>query len=59
MNTDKEMAELFLNLYNGCIKFQREKERTNPRSKPIDCDKYYEQFEKFSIKYIDSKKDKN
>lgn len=61
MNTDKEMAELFLNLYNGCLKFKKEKEKTiSIMEKPVECDKYYKQFEKYSIKYLDLKEpDKN
>ena len=52
-NPDKDMAELYYNLYNGCLKYKNEK-----KNKEVDCQKYYEQFEKFAIKYVDSKEDK-
>ncbi len=60
MNTDKEMSELFLNLYMGCMKFKKEKEKTISMGKPVECDEYYKQFEKYSIRYFETKEqDKN
>jgi len=58
-STDKELSDLYLNLYNGCIKFKKQKENENKSTKgqQIKCDKYYELFEFYSIKYIKSKED--
>ena len=37
-NNDKEMAELYLKLFDGCIKFKQEK------NKDINCNLYYNSF---------------
>lgn len=50
---DKDMASLYYNLYMGCLKYKNEK-----KNKEVNCDKYYEEFEKFAIKYVDSKESK-
>jgi len=50
---DKDMASLYYNLYMGCLKYKNEK-----KNKEVNCDKYYEEFEKFAIKYVDSKEHK-
>lgn len=54
-NNDKEMGELFYNMYIGCLKYKIEKEN----SKKIDCNEYYDQFTFFSEKYINSKEQNN
>lgn len=56
LNNDKELAEIYKNLYNGCVKFKEQK-KINKSSKEINCDKYYQLFETYSIKYIHSKED--
>jgi hypothetical protein len=48
-NSDKEMATLCFKLYTDCIKYKKEKEKY----KDIDCDKFYNNFEHFSIKSQD------
>jgi len=50
-NLDKNMAELYFNLYIGCVKYEK-------KNKEINCQKFYEEFEKFAIKYVDSKQPK-
>lgn len=61
INSDKELSDLYLNLYNGCVKFktQKENEKNSTKGKQINCDKYYELFETHSMKYIKSKEDDN
>ena len=49
-NKDKEMAELYYNMYLGCLKYQEQK-----TTKKINCYQYFENFKNFSEKYIDSK----
>lgn len=49
-NNDKEMAELYLKLFEGCIKFKQEK------NKDINCDLYYTNFEAYANKYINKDK---
>lgn len=49
-NKNKEMAEAYLNLYMDCIKYKTDKKKEN-----INCVEYYDLFQKFSIKYMDSK----
>jgi len=44
---DKEMSEIYLNLYSSCIKFQNQK-----KYKKIDCNKYLENFIFHSTKYM-------
>lgn len=56
-NIDKEMGELFYNMYIGCLKYKIEKELKN--SKKIDCNEYYDQFNFFAEKYINSKGQNN
>lgn len=53
-NNDKEMAELFYNMYTGCLKFKQQKEEQNSEKK-INCDEYYNKFKFFSEKYVNSK----
>jgi hypothetical protein len=43
LNPDKEMAELYYNLYIGCLKYKNEK-----KTKDINCMQYYEEFEKYN-----------
>lgn len=50
-NNDKEMAELFYNIYTGCLKFKQQKEEQNSEKK-INCDEYYDKFKFFSEKYV-------
>ena len=57
-NSDKEMAELFYNMYMGCLNFILQKEQKNS-DKKINCDEYYDKFKFFAEKYIDSKEQKN
>ena len=45
-NPHKEMAELYYNLYVGCIKYKTEK-----KTKQINCDQYYTEFKNFTNKY--------
>ena len=52
-NDYKEIAKLYYNLYIGCLKYKNEK--TN---KKVNCQSYYEKFEKLAIKYVDSKETK-
>lgn len=58
LNNDKELAQIYNNLYSGCLKFKEQK-KVNKSSKEINCDKYYELFESYSIKYINSKEDQS
>ena len=51
---DKEMAELFYNMYTGCVKFKKQKEAQNSEKK-INCDEYYDKFKFFTEKYIEKK----
>ena len=53
-----ELAELFLNMYMGCMKFQTQIEDKNKKER-IDCSEYYKKFEFYSGKYIDGKESKN
>ena len=53
-NPHKEMAELYYNLYVGCIKYKTEK-----KTKQINCDQYYTEFKNFTNKYFESKESKN
>ena len=50
-NSDKEMAELFYNMYTGCLKFKQQKKEQNSEKK-ISCDEYYDKFKFFSEKYV-------
>jgi hypothetical protein len=53
-NPDKEMSVLYYNLYVGCLKYKNEK-----KTKEINCQQYYAEFEKFTNKYMyDSKEAK-
>jgi len=54
---DKEMAELFYNMYTGCVKFKHQKEKQNSEKK-INCDEYYNKFKFFTEKYIETKQQK-
>jgi hypothetical protein len=49
--TDKEMAELYFNLYTGCIKYKKQKEN----KKVIDCSKYFKSFVEHSDKCLENK----
>ena len=42
-NPDKEISELYYHLYVDCIKYKSEK-----KTKEINCQQYYEEFEKFA-----------
>ena len=42
-NSDREMAELFYNLYMGCLNFKYQKEK-KISNKKINCDEYYDKF---------------
>jgi hypothetical protein len=55
---DKEMAELFYNMYTGCVKFKHQKEKQNSEKK-INCDEYYNKFKFFTEKYIETKQQNN
>lgn len=55
---NKEFAELFFNLYAGCIKFQSQISNKNKKDR-IDCSEYYKKFEFYSSEYIDNKESKN
>lgn len=46
----KAMAELFYNMYIGCLKFKEQ----NPK-KSITCDEFYKKFTFFAERYVDSK----
>lgn len=52
-NSDKEMAELFYNMYMGCITFKEQKKHSY-----IYCDDYYNKFKYFTYKYIDDQQTK-
>lgn len=47
---NKEVADNYLNMYFGCLKFKDE----NKKDK-IDCSEFYKKFEFHAIAYIDSK----
>lgn len=50
----KQMAELYYNMYTSCIKYKKEKERTNnDLSKKISCKTYLDKFNYFSKKCND------
>lgn len=51
-NTDnyKAMSELCLKLYIDCMKYKKQKEKEKEKYKDLDCDKFYNNFEYFSIK---------
>jgi hypothetical protein len=53
-NPNFEMAELYYNLYVGCIEY-----KTKKKNKDIDCQHYWNDFLKFTDKYMDSKEAKN
>jgi hypothetical protein len=56
MNDDKEMSQLFYNMYINCLKFKNEKEKEYQNySKKINCQEYYDKFKIFSEKDIDTK----
>jgi hypothetical protein len=56
MNNDKEMSQLFYNMYINCLKFKNEKEKEYQNySKKINCQEYYDKFKIFSEKDIDTK----
>lgn len=57
-NSDREMAELFYNLYMGCLNFKHQKEK-KISNKKINCDEYYDKFKFFAEKYLDSKEQNN
>jgi hypothetical protein len=57
-NSNKEMAELFYNLYVGCLKFKLQKEQKKS-DKIINCHEYYDKFQFFAEKYIDDKEQRN
>lgn len=44
-NDDKHMASLYYNLYISCVKY-------NYKYEEMNCQKYYEEFKKYAIKYI-------
>jgi hypothetical protein len=50
MTKNKAMAEVYLNLYMGCMKY-----KTDQKKEDINCADYYDLFEKMSIKYMDLK----
>jgi hypothetical protein len=54
-NTDiyKEMASLCLKLYSDCIKYKKQKEKEKEKYKELDCDKFYNNFEYFSLRSQD------
>lgn len=54
INEDKAMAELFYNIYIGCLKYKNENQK-----KIISCDSFYDKFKYFSEKYIDNKDQKS
>lgn len=55
-NNNKEMSELFYNMYKNCLKFKDEKEKENVNyTKKINCNEYYDKFNFFSEKDINSK----
>lgn len=53
LKAEKETAELYYRLYQGCIKFKSE----NIDKKEIDCSEYYNNFEFYANKYIEHKHD--
>lgn len=58
INNDKEMAELFYNIYMNCLKFKNEKEKEKENqnyTKKINCNDYYDKFKFFSEKDINNK----
>lgn len=44
MNSDKEMADLFYNLYMGCLRYKNKKDKY----KNINCNEYFIQYQFFS-----------
>jgi len=55
-DTNYEMAELFLNMYMGCMKFKTETKDINKKDR-IDCSEIYKKYEFYAGKYIDSKEE--
>ena len=53
-NNDKEMAELFYNIYIDCLKYKFNYEKQNS-SRKISCHEYYDKFKFFAEKDVDSK----
>jgi len=54
LNGDKEMAKIFLNMYNSCIKYKSEIEKKNSKKK-VNCDEYLKKFLFFTKNNIDNK----
>lgn len=52
LNTDIEMADLYFKLFEGCVKFKKEKD------KKIDCNEFYNRFEMYSNKIVRIKQEK-
>lgn len=58
-NSDKEMAELFYNMYMACIKTKQENTLKYSVDRHLGCKEYYDKFQFFAEKYIDDKDRKN
>lgn len=52
----KELAKLFNDMYEGCLKFKLSKKH---KKDSINCDEYYNKFKFYSDKSIDSNNIKN
>lgn len=53
-DSNKEMADLFYNLYMGCVTYKDKKKEKN-----INCDHYFEKFKFFAEKYVDNNSKSN
>jgi benzoyl-CoA reductase/2-hydroxyglutaryl-CoA dehydratase subunit BcrC/BadD/HgdB len=51
VNQDKNLAEMYFKIYNGCMKYNIEKKK----EEVVNCQEYYDQFLRFTEKYMDSK----
>ena len=50
-SNNKEIAELFYNIYVNCLKYKHKKENDNSLKK-INCNEYRVTFMEFAEKYI-------
>lgn len=55
LNSDKEMSDLYFNLYMSCLKYKNEKEKKEKYNKDINCNEFFIKFQHFSNKYISEK----
>lgn len=56
ISNEKDLANLYYNLYNGCIKFRDENKKPN---KDINCEQFFVLYEKLSNKHKDKDNKQN